>query len=382
MRAMNKFKKYKKGTITIEIQSLMPERFINLLWKNDVKVQNVKKTSITTMIMDLPLKDYDVLEECAKKTQTKIKILKRKGLSFFWLMMKRRIALFAGIVIFGGLLYYLSTFIWKIDIVTDQVLTPYEIRQQLASYGIKPGINKSNVNVYEIQDKMLKNNENIMWIKVRIEGSELKVNVVQRLSPPDIITDDTPCNLLAKRDGEIVSIYTTAGTAVVRKGQIVKKGQILVKGEQGKEGAVYQVHAKGEVKARTYYEAEKEVEISGVKEKKTGKSIKNIYVEVKGKKIYLKNSLNKFSKYDKIVNNKQFFKTEIYNELKEEKFQLDSKKVIDDTSKELYDKITARLDKSIKIVDKKLDTEIRDNKCFVRLIVIAEENIALPEKIQ
>ena len=382
MRAMNKFKKYKKGTITIEIQSLMPERFINLLWKNDVKVQNVKKTSITTMIMDLPLKDYDVLEECAKKTQTKIKILKRKGLSFFWLMMKRRIALFAGIVIFGGLLYYLSTFIWKIDIVTDQVLTPYEIRQQLASYGIKPGINKSNVNVYEIQDKMLKNNENIMWIKVRIEGSELKVNVVQRQSPPDIITDDTPCNLLAKRDGEIVSIYTTAGTAVVRKGQIVKKGQILVKGEQGKEGAVYQVHAKGEVKARTYYEAEKEVEISGVKEKKTGKSIKNIYVEVKGKKIYLKNSLNKFSKYDKIVNNKQFFKTEIYNELKEEKFQLDSKKVIDDTSKELYDKITARLDKSIKIVDKKLDTEIRDNKCFVRLIVIAEENIALPEKIQ
>jgi len=382
MRAMNKFKKYKKGTITIEIQSLMPEKFINLLWKNDVNVQNVKKTSITTMIMDLPLKDYGVLEECAKKTQTKIKILKRKGLSFFWLMMKRRMALFLGIVIFGGLLYYLSTFIWRIDIITDQVLTPYEIRQQLAGYGIKPGINKSNVNVYEIQDKMLKNNENIMWIKVRIEGSELKVNVVQRQSPPDIITDDTPCNLLAKRDGEIVSIYTTAGTALVRKGQIVKKGQMLVKGEQGKEGSVYQVHAKGEVKARTYYELEKEVEISGVKEKKTGKSIKNIYIEIKGKKIYLKNSLNKFSKYDKIVNNKQFFKTEIYNELKEEKFELDSKKVIDDTSKELYDKITAGLDKSIKIIDKKLDPEIRDNKCFVRLIVIAEENIALPEKIQ
>jgi len=382
MKAMSKFKKYKKGTVTIEIQSLMPEKFINLLWKNDVNVQNIRKCNITTMVMDLPLKDYDVLEECAKKTNTKIKILERKGLSFFLIRMKGRIALLFGIIIFAGVIYYLSTFIWRIDISTDQILTPYEIRQQLASYGIKPGISKSNINVYEIQDKMLKNNEDIMWIRVRTEGSELKVNVVQRQSPPQIIADDTPCNLIAKRDGQVLRVFTTAGTSVIKKGQRIKKGDLLVKGEQGKEGSVYQVHAEGDVFAKTYYEALKEIEVSGVKQKKTGKSMKNMYIEVRGKKIYLKNSLNKFVKYDKIVDSKGLIKTETYYELKEEKFQLDGKKVVEDTTKELFERITANLDKSVKIIDKTTDIEIKDNKYIIRLIVEAEENIALPEKIQ
>lgn len=379
---MSKFNKYKKGTITVEIQSLIPEKFINLLWKNDVNVQNLRKKDITTMVMDLPLKDYDILEECSKKTNTKIKIVGRRGLSFFLLRMKGRIALLFGVVVFAGVIYYLSTFIWRIDISTDQILTPYEIRQQLASYGIKPGINKSDVNVYEIQDKMLKNNENIMWIKVRIEGSDLKVNVVQRQSPPQIISDDTPCNLVAKKDGEILRVFTTAGTSVVKNGQRIKKGELLVKGEQGKEGSVYQVHAAGEVFAKTYYEAMKEVEVSGIKQKKTGKSMKNMYVEIKGKKIYLKKSLNKFAKYDKIVDNKGFVKTETYYELKEEKFQLDAKKVVDDTVKELFERITANLDKSVKVKGKTPETEVKDNKYIIRLIVEAEENVALPEKIQ
>lgn len=382
MKEMSKFsfKKYKSGIITIEIQSLIPEKFVNLMWKNGVHIKNLKKENITTMIMDVNLRDYDKIEEIAKKTKTKIKIIKRRGFAFFLIKIKRRIALVLGILLFMGILYYLSTFIWNIEISVDHNLSPYEIRQQLSSFGIKPGINKRNVNVYDIEEKLIKNNENIMWVRARVEGAKLKISAAERQSPPNIIAEGSPCNLVARKDGEVVRVYTKAGTSVVKKGDMIRKGQVLVKGEQGKEGATYQVHAVGDVICRTFYEEVKQVKIDTVKRERTGNKIENIYLNIKGKNIYLKKSVNKFNKYDRIEDNKLFIKRETYYEIKETTIHGDAKKIVDDTANELYSKICANLDKSVKIIDKIVNYEAGDTY-VVRVLVVAEENVALEEKI-
>lgn len=382
MKEMSKFsfKKYRSGIITIEIQSLIPEKFVNLIWKNGVHIKNLKKENITTMIMDVNLRDYDKIEEIAKKTKTKIKIIKRRGFAFFLIKVKRRIALVLGTLLFMGILYYLSTFIWNIEISVDHNLSPYEIRQQLSSFGIKPGINKRNVNVYDIEEKLIKNNENIMWVRARVEGAKLKISAAERQSPPNIIAEGSPCNLAARKDGEVVRVYTKAGTPVVKKGDMIRKGQVLVKGEQGKEGATYQVHAVGDVICRTFYEEVKQVKIDTVKKERTGNKIENIYLNIKGKNIYLKKSVNKFSKYDRIEDNKLFIKKETYYEIKETTIHGDAKKIVDDTANELYSKICANLDKSVKIIDKIVNYEAGDTY-VVRVLVVAEENVALEEKI-
>lgn len=382
MKEMSRFnfKKYKSGIITIEIQSLIPEKFVNLMWKNNVHIKNLRKESITTMVMDVNLRDYDRIEDIAKKTKTKIKIINRRGFAFFFIKIKRRIALVLGILLFMGMLYYLSTFIWNIEITSDNSLSPYEIRQQLGSMGIKPGISRRNVNVYDIEEKLIKNNDNIMWVRARVEGAKLKISAAERQSPPNIITEDSPCNLVAKKDGEVVRVYTKAGTSLVKKGDIIRKGQILVKGEQGKEGATYQVHAVGDVICRTFYEEIKQVKIDTIKRERTGNKIENIYLNINGKNIYLKKSTNKFNKYDKIEDNKFFIKKETYYEVKETTIHGDAKKIVDDTAAELYSKICANLDKSVKIVDKIVNYEAGDTY-VVRVLVVAEENIALQEKI-
>lgn len=383
MREMSKinFTKYKSGIITIEIQSLIPEKFVNLMWKNDIHIKNIKKKNITTMTMEINLKDYNKIEDIAKKTKTKIKVVDRKGLAFFLIRLKKRVALAGGILAFVGVIYYLSTFIWGIEINTEHNLSPYEIRQQLNSLGIRPGINKENINVYDIEEKLLKNNENIMWVRARIEGSKLKISAAERHSPPTIVTEDAQRNLIAKKDGEVVRVYTKAGTALVKKGDMVRKGQLLVKGEQGKEGAAYAVHAEGDVICRTFYEEAKDVRINETKRERTGNKVEKIYIDIKGKKIYLKKSINKFDKYDKIEDNKFFIKREAFYEVKEFNIQKDPKKVIDDTANELYSKICGNLDKSVKIIDKIVNSEAGD-MYTVRVLVVAEENIAIPEQIQ
>ncbi len=375
------FQKYKSGIITIEAQSLIPERFINLLWKNNINIRNVIKKDITTVNIDVSLKDYTKIKSMAKRTKTKVKIVRRKGFAFFLIKIKRRSALLLGIILFIGIIYYLSTFIWNVDIIVDHNLTPYEIRQQLKSYGIKPGISKKKINVYEIEENLMKNNDSIMWVKARIEGAKLKVSAMERQSPPNIVSDDKPSNLVAKKDGEVIRVYTKAGTAVVKKGDMVKKDQIIVKGQQGNEDSTYDVHSIGNVICRTFYEEIKDVKIDTLKRERTGKKVQNIYLKINGKNLYLKKSTNKFDKYDKIEDRKFFVNIEDYYEVKETTIHRDPKKVVNDTYDELYLKICANLDKSVKIVDKIVNYE-QGNYYRIRVLVVAEENVAIQQPIQ
>lgn len=372
--------RYSKDNLVLEVKSLNIEHFLNLLWSKGVIIKKIKKLDVSTIRLETQLMYYNIIKDSAKTTKSRIKIIERHGTLFFIIKMRRKAALCLGVVVFVFLLYYLSTYIWGIDIVTDRNLTPFEIRQQLTSLGIKPGIKKNSFDVYNLEEKMIKNNDNIMWIRIRIEGSKLKVSASERQSPPVLVKDNSTCHLVASKDAVIVRVYTSGGTPIVEPGAIVKKGQILVKGEQGKEGSEYPVHAEGKVIGKTFYEEVRQVQIKGTKEVKTQNKIENYYIKIKGKKIYLKNSLITFSNYDKIVDNKSFVKKEIYFERKKQKVSLDVNEVCKRITEEITNEISKKIDQSVNIVDKIVDKKIIGNNMRVRVVIVAEENIARPEK--
>jgi len=376
MKGMNKLKKYKKGTIAMEIEAFMPEKFINLLWKNGIAAKNIKRVNITTLMLEVKLSDYSEISKIAKKTNTKILIIGRNGFSFYLIKMKSRTALLLGVILFGSIIYYLSTFVWNIEITTEHYISPYELRNQFKVLGITPGLRKKNIDVYDMENKLLRSNDEIMWVKARIEGVKLKVDVIERQSPPVIISSQTPGNLIASRDGIVDRVFTTQGTAVVKNGDLIQKGDLLVKGEQGKEGSVYPVHAQGEVIAKTFYEGIKDVPLFNKSRVKTGNSISNLYIKFLNKKIYLKNSLIPYDNYDKIVNSDDFIKKEIYYEIQEKNIPVVATKVVED----IYSNILRDLDRSVKIIDKIQDIKKDMDKYTIKVLVVAEENIASEEK--
>ncbi|KOA21235.1 putative stage IV sporulation protein YqfD [Clostridium homopropionicum DSM 5847] len=376
------FSKYKKGIIKIEIKSIMPEKFINLLWKNNVNLRNINKKDITTVHFDSNLKDYSTISEIAKKTGTRIIILNRRGISFFILKTKKRQTLIIGAILFAAIIYYLSNFIWRINIETEKNISPYEIRSQLKNLGIRSGIYKDKIDVYKLEEKLVMENSDIMWVRARIEGTSLNIKLAERQGPPEVENENTPSNIVANKDGEIVRVYSKAGTAVVKNGDIVKKGDVLVKGEQGAEGKTYLVHAEADVIARTFYEEVAYVNTVIKEKKRTGNEEKEIYVNLFGKNIFIKKAKNKFKIYDKVEANKFFIKENIYYELEEKTKKLDEKEIIDAVSKELLDNIIVKLDKSVRIVDKVIDSKFEEDKYKVRVVLIVEENIAESKKLE
>lgn len=384
MREVNKInlEKFRKSNITLEIQSLIPEKIINLAWQSGIEIKNIERKNITTLKLTINLNDYKKLEKIAKKAQCKFKIVERAGLGFLILKLRRRRALILGCILFVIIIYYLSTYIWRIDITTEKNLSPYEIRMELLNYGVKEGVKKKNIDIYKLEEEIMKNNDSIMWIRIRTEGSLLKITASERQSPPKVILMDDPCNLVAKKDGEVVRVYTTAGTALVKEDDIVKKGDILVKGQQGKEGEEYSVHAKGHVIARTFYEEIEEVKPYKIERTKTGNKINNVFINFRGKKLFLKKTVNKFQQYDKIEDNKGPIVIETYYEVKENKVNLDKDSLVNTVAKELEKKITLNFDKNVIVKDKIIDKKDYEEYIEVRLLIVAEENIAVEGEIE
>lgn len=381
MKKVN-LKMLEKGTVKIEIQSFIPEKFINLLWKNGIFIRNISKLNITTMQMEIRLRDYIHIERIARQTETRVKVVSRTGISFLILKMRKQITLTGGIVIFLILLYYLSTFIWNIEIVTGVNISPYEIRQTLITYGIKPGISKSKINVYLLEDKIKRDIDEILWSRIRIEGAKLIVTIIESVTPPNMVSEDTPCDIISKIDGQITRVFTSSGTAIVKPGEMVKAGQLLVKGQQGKEGNTYAVHSKGEVIAKTFYENVREIPIRGVKYERSGVKTQNLFVYFMGKKIYIKKTLNKFESCDKIEDNKSFIKSETYFETIKKEFVLNAETVLKQTVEDMTSKTLENMDKSVKLLEKKVDSELVQDSLRIRILFIIEQEIGVQRASQ
>ena len=370
------FSKEKLGQITIEVSALMPEKILNMLWNNEIYICNIIKINLTTIRFTIYFKDYKEAEMLIKKYKGKVRIVKTSGIIVLLMKMKRKVSLVIGAVLFFIVIYILSNYIWAIDIQTQRNLSPFEIRQQLSSIGIKPGLNKSQIDVYAIEKKMEDLNNQIMWIRIRVEGSTLKLVIKEKVNPP--ATEKILFNqVVAKMDGEVKRVYTSSGNPAVVPGDIVKAGDDLILPIQGREGFEQEVKPKGTVIANTFYEKFMEVQISGEKLERTGEKNNDIYLSFYGKKIYLKKAINRFQYYDKIEEKDGVINKIIYFEKKGKTVNLDREITIKEATQKLQESLRKTLSNDAKIMDSKITVEnIKDGKILVKVIFTVEQDIA------
>lgn len=366
----------KKSTLIIEVQTLSPEKFINTLWNRGVEVNNILRVNLTTFSMEIRLKDYKKVEEVCKRVGGRINIYGRKGIAFFLMKFKRKTILGGGILIFLCLIYYLSTYIWAIEIESEKYISPFEIRQAIYSLGIKPGLSKRSIDTGVLEEKIQNVNSNITWVRARIEGSRLRIKVAEKTPPPKIITKEGVNDIVAKYDAEIIRIYSVNGTPLVKAGDLVKKGQILIKGLEGKEGQEYPVAAEGDVFAKTFQEEIKEIKTKGIEKIYTGEKDSSIFINIAGVKIYIKKATKNFPTYDKIISNRKFYSIIDYYETEEREINIDVNKAVEETIEEIKKSKEKALDKKSKILEIKSFTDNTEEGIKIRVLFVVEENIA------
>ncbi len=241
--------RFLRGTVTFEVKGKFSERFLNLLSRNGIPVfcTCYQQDGFTAQTL---VKRYFLIRPFVRKTHVKVRVTERKGLPFLIKKYSKRIGLLLGVFVFLLGVYLSGEFVWEIQINGNQTISDDEVLQSLEEQGLTRGSWKRSLDVSKIAMNLRHQYHQIGWAAVNLVGSIAQVEINERIEGNEVLEDKTPCNIVASRGGQIVSMEVYDGQKVVKKGDVVKKGEMIVSGiVKGSTGKAVIRHARAKVMA-------------------------------------------------------------------------------------------------------------------------------------
>lgn len=160
-----------------------------------------------------------------KKTKTKARILKKYGVPFQMFRYRKHKVFAAGIAVSAVLLFYCSGFVWNIEVKGNSYLSEETILTFLQNENAGFGVPKRNIDCEELEEKLRSAYSEVIWTSVKVYGTKMTVELQENLLPEEEYEakDDTPEDIVAKKDGVIASMVTRTGTPLVTADMEVKK---------------------------------------------------------------------------------------------------------------------------------------------------------------
>ena len=251
------------------------KRFIRNLYSQGIEFFYLEYGTKTVLIR-VGEKDFQKIKEI--KTIYEVEVVRIYGpvriKSFFV-----RYRLFFGCLCLGlGLIYFLSHVIFQVDVVHNKEEIRNLILEELKTQGIEKYHFVKSFSVQEkiVQDMIRKYRDKIEWMEIERVGVSYIVKVEER-KIKDYQVDEISRDLVAKKEGRIISVEAKSGNVLVTPGTYVKKGDVLVSGEiKNKDTVMAKVHAEGKVFAEVWYEVTVELPYHYSEEVKTGNKKKTL----------------------------------------------------------------------------------------------------------
>lgn len=381
---------YLRGYVIIDISGFSVERFLNLAAHKGIYLWDIDRTD-KGITVKVSIKGFKMLKPFAKKTRCHIKIHGKQGLPFVAHKYRKRKILVVGILFFIITLYFLSSFIWSVEIVGNERIKKDDLKAYCVEVGLKPGAYKKKLDLREIEKSFMTKFKDISWISINITGTKIKLELTEIIEKPQIIDRTKPCDIVASKNGLIVSIVVNSGTPKVKQKDVVEEGDILVSGELiiGEEGAEQKreyIHASAEVKAKLWYNLTLDETIKYNEKIYTGETKKGYSFKILDNDINFLNTSIPYTNYDKISETKYLnfggdFSLPIAITIDEYKeYNLEEKTR---SLEEIKGLIEAKLDKlieakfntDIEILNKDIKYRTENNKVIAEIVITTIERI-------
>ncbi len=387
---------YTRGYVIIVVEGYFLEKFINICIHRQVFLWGIKRQKDCTMRLNVSIRGFKMLRPIAKKTGCRVEIVEKKGLPFVLNRYKHRKTFVAGAFAFIILFYIFTSFIWAIEVTGNEKIDTGVLIDKLAEYGVKQGGLKYSIDTGDVVSSLMIDVKELAWVGVSIKGTKVKVRVVERVAPPELIPSAEPCNIIAYRDAVIKSVYAKIGQQEVKAGDTVKRGQLLISGSvtsENKEVGTKLVHASGEVFATTWYEGSAAVRDVIEEKASTGEKMSNYTLVLFSKEFKLFHKTVPYNEYEKEEIKKRISVGEdmvlpigiivdTYNENKLVKKNIGLEEAQKAAEDEAYDKASEDIPEEAEIVKRDVQViEKEDGGMEVNVMVECIEDIGIEQKI-
>ena len=378
------------GYVVFVVSGAFPERFMNLTARAGISLFDVKKKG-NKLYCSAMASEYRTLKKLSKKSSVKIKIKEKHGLPFFINKYKKRKGIFVGIICFGMVLYFLSLYVWSINISGNNTIDNQTLTMLMENLGVGVGTLKSEIDIPIIEKNIMNKFENISWVSVNIKGSTLNLELKERIDPPELVPKSKPCNVKSTNNGQVIRMEVYEGTPEVNNGDAVVKGQLLINGVVEDDFGVCNIkHADAKVYALTKHEIRKEVDLCETKKVFTGKNVIRKRLKLFGIELPLTLVASPGKEYEKnmYINNIKInevslpitYYKEVWYQFYNKKEILKKEEAKDKAMKELEQEEKKEL-KDMKIINRNITQKEQNSKILIIADYICEENIAVCEEI-
>ena len=370
---MLKFFQYIRGYLIIKVWGFSPERFMNLASHHHLFLWDIVNHG-DYYIMSISLHDFYKLKPITRKTGTRVLIQKRCGLPFHVPRLKRRKFFVIGLLLSFIFWVWMSAFIWAIEIRGNFHLTDDVLMRLLSEQGLIVGMRRKDVDIEKLEKTLRHEYDIITWTSARINGTRLiiqiKENELKETEEIKAVFDsETGLDLVAAKDGVIVSIITRSGVPLVVAGSEVAEGDVLVQGgmpifNDDLTIRNYQYcEADADIYLHTSFFHNEILPIAYEEKVYNNEEEKIRYLEILGKRINFGFNRHGFLLFDVIDENKQvrllenfylplYFGTEVSRE-----YQINEKKYSKEEAKAIFSDETKKIienlsEKGVQIIEK------------------------------
>lgn len=273
--------RYIFGYVKAEVYGFAPERFMNLIIKNDVVIWDVESTE-QGYIFYTGRKNLMKMKPYLQKTNMKIRILKKYGFPYFLKQHKKRAAFLVGFLLFCVMVYVLSLFVWEVKVTGEDKLVADSLLKAIEEQYVPLGTIKSKIDCSKLEESLRKDFDEISWISCELKGTSLTVYLEEGMAPKVQTEDFKTGDLVAAKDAVLTKMITRQGTPMVKVKDTVKKGDILISGtiyiydDNNEVMETSYVAADGDVYGKTTEEYEDYIDLKYYKKIYQGKAKKHI----------------------------------------------------------------------------------------------------------
>ncbi|MGN1147137.1 MAG: sporulation protein YqfD [Lachnospiraceae bacterium] len=301
--------KYIRGYVEIKAWGFAPERFLNLCSNKNILLWNIRRDG-DIYYMCISLAGFRRLKSIARKTKTRVVILKRYGLPFLIPKVFARKVFIAGLFAACFFWVWSSLYVWEIQIEGNYSITEDVFLDFLEDEGIHVGIRSRSIDIEELEKDIRREFAEITWTSAKLSGTRLIISMKENDAVLSPVQEQDSCDLYAEKDGTIVSMIVRSGVSKVQIGDTVQMGSLLISGEV----PVY--NEDGTVRKFQYTRADADIYVERtqavyevlpfyyIKKVYTGREEKRYWLEVFGKEFLFGREAD-FTDFDVVISKQQ-----------------------------------------------------------------------------
>ena len=275
---IERFYRFITGFLMVQVRGKNVSRFLNLCIRNGIHIYQMDNMENMQCTFGMNLRDLYRLTPLLRKTRVRIFIKKRMGLPFFLYRYRKRKIFAASLLGMALGILFLSTRIWRIEVVGNSSVGRDTILNYLKEKEINYGVDRNSIDNDALELSLRQDFDPVIWASVYEEGTKLVVCIQEKLvSEKKVKQTDTCMDLVATKDAKIASVITRNGISLVKAGDKVKAGDILVSGRQeilddnGEIKEYYYQSADADILAYAVYDYEDSIPKQMVVSNATGK---------------------------------------------------------------------------------------------------------------